>query len=255
MSAMRHRDRGPRSLLVVRHGESAGNVARDAAEADGLATIDIVERDMDVPLSPLGERQAAALGEWLDGLGRKRPTIALCSPYVRAVSTASIALEKAGLVEVPVILDERLREREFGALDRLTKRGIEERFPDEAAARARVGKFYHRPPGGESWCDVALRVRSVLDSMAREFDGERVMVVAHEVVVLQFCYVLEQMTEEEILSLARENPLANCSVTSFKSDGRRKSGAMRLDKFGTVVPMQEAGAPVTQEHDAAVAAH
>jgi broad specificity phosphatase PhoE len=254
MSAMRHRDRGPRSLLVVRHGESAGNVARDAAEADGLPTIDIVERDMDVPLSPLGERQAAALGEWIHGLRRKRPTLALASPYVRAVRTAEIALEAADLSDVPIVLDERLREREFGALDRLTKRGIEERFPDEAAARARVGKFYHRPPGGESWCDVALRVRSVLDSMAREFDGERVLVVAHEVVVLQFCYVLEHLTEQEILALAREHPLANCSVTSFKADRGRQSGAMRLERFGTAVPMEEAGAPVTREHDASVAA-
>src|SRR5689334_19853322 len=132
MSALRHKDRGPRSLLVARHGESSGNVARDAAEADGLAVIDIVERDMDVPLSPLGERQAVALGEWLRGLGRgKRPTITLSSPYVRAVSTARIALDAAKLGDVPVILDERLREREFGALDRLTKLGIEERFPDE----------------------------------------------------------------------------------------------------------------------------
>ncbi|MEY2588523.1 MAG: 2,3-bisphosphoglycerate-dependent phosphoglycerate mutase [Acidimicrobiaceae bacterium] len=252
---MRHRNRGPRSLLVVRHGESAGNVARDAAEAGGLATIDILERDMDVPLSALGERQAAALGVWLDRLGRDRPTIALSSPYARAERTAAIALETAGLSKVPIVLDERLREREFGALDRLTKLGIQQRFPEEATARLRVGKFYHRPPGGESWCDVALRVRSVLDSMAREFDGERLLVIAHEVVVLQFCYVLEHLTEHDILALAREHPLANCSVTSFVADRRRKSGALRLDTFGTAVPLEQAGAPVTREHDAAVASH
>ena len=55
----------PQGLWVVRHGESAGNVARDLAEAAQLEHIDIAERDMDVPLSPLGERQAIALGAWL----------------------------------------------------------------------------------------------------------------------------------------------------------------------------------------------
>src|SRR3954465_13823966 len=56
------RDRWPEALLLVRHGESAGNVARDDAEARGLATIDIAERDMDVPLSATGCEQAAAAG-------------------------------------------------------------------------------------------------------------------------------------------------------------------------------------------------
>ncbi|RYE92565.1 MAG: hypothetical protein EOO75_06385, partial [Myxococcales bacterium] len=41
----------PRALWLVRHGESAGNVARDAAEAAGLPLIDITARDVDVELS------------------------------------------------------------------------------------------------------------------------------------------------------------------------------------------------------------
>ncbi|MEY2449070.1 MAG: hypothetical protein QOH79_2546 [Acidimicrobiaceae bacterium] len=247
------RYRGPSSLLVARHGESEGNVARDFAEERGLPLIDIVERDMDVALSERGESQAAALGRWLRRLGRRRPTVALSSPYTRAVRTAEIALEAGRLTGVPLVLDERLREREFGALDRLTKVGIEERFPEEAKARARIGKFYHRPPGGESWCDVALRVRTMLDTMAREYDGERVLVVSHEVVVLQFCYVITRMTEQEILATASEHQLANCSVTSFVADRRRRTSAMRLVDFGAVTS-DEAEASVTNEPDVSVAA-
>jgi broad specificity phosphatase PhoE len=52
----------PASIWAVLHGESAGNVARDAAEAAGSTTIDIAGRDIDVPLSSLGERQSRALG-------------------------------------------------------------------------------------------------------------------------------------------------------------------------------------------------
>ncbi len=44
----------PQQLWIVRHGQSAGNVARDSAEAARLSLIDIAERDIDVPLSPLG---------------------------------------------------------------------------------------------------------------------------------------------------------------------------------------------------------
>ena len=53
----------PDRLWIVRHGESAGNVARDAAYATGLAVIDIAERDVDVPLSALGERQSQCRGQ------------------------------------------------------------------------------------------------------------------------------------------------------------------------------------------------
>ena len=58
--------------------------------------------------------------------------------------------------------DERLRERDFGAFDGMTGAGIREQYPDEAKRRDLLGKFYYRPPGGESWADVALRVRSLL---------------------------------------------------------------------------------------------
>ena len=53
--------RWPSKLWIVRHGESAGNVARDLAHASGDAIINIEWRDIDVPLSSRGEEQAAAL--------------------------------------------------------------------------------------------------------------------------------------------------------------------------------------------------
>jgi broad specificity phosphatase PhoE len=65
------------------------------------------------------------------------------------------------------IADQRLREKEFGILDRLTKFGITQRYPELAQQRSHVGKFYFRPPGGESWCDVILRLRSMLDTIVR----------------------------------------------------------------------------------------
>ena len=70
-------------LMLVRHGESAGNLARNLAESKKLSAIDIPMRDTDVPLSDLGERQALALGEWLrehQGL----PSVVISSPYLRA---------------------------------------------------------------------------------------------------------------------------------------------------------------------------
>jgi probable phosphoglycerate mutase len=249
---LRRTQRWPASLLLVRHGESAGNVARETAEASGHHLIDIAERDMDVPLSARGERQAAALGRWLGDLGRQRPTVVVASPYVRARRTAEIAVEVADL-DLEVLLDERLREREFGLLDGLTTAGIADRFPDEAERRARVGKFYHRPPGGESWADVGLRVRSALDSVTRTHPGERVMVVAHQVVVHMFRYVLDNLTEQEVLAMSRERELANCSVTTFRARRGRGADGMELVGVDDVGALVEDDAPVTHEPDVAMA--
>lgn len=248
----------PDLLYIVRHGESAGNVARDAAMEAGEPMIDIEIRDVDVPLSELGQRQATALGRWFGALPvRKRPNIVLTSPYLRARHTAGLIVDTAKMPEdtYSFVVDERLREKEFGVLDRLTAIGIRQHFPDQAEFRRRLGKFYHRPPGGESWCDVILRLRSVTEMISREYCGQRVLIVCHAVVVLCMRYLLEHMTESELLAIDKKQEIANCSVTLYEHDPKLgPRGNLRLQSFNFVAPLEEAGAPVTSEPDARVGA-
>jgi len=244
----------PGRLWVVRHGESSGNVAREAARLGGLTHIDIgAGRDVDVPLSPLGREQSGALGRWFAALPPdERPEIPLASPYLRALETARLIALEGGLAPdaCPLVADERLREKEFGILDRLTGEGIRRLHPEQAELRSSLGKFYHRPPGGESWCDVILRLRSSLDSIALHHAGARVLVVAHQVVVLCLRYLIEDMTEAEVLAVDREADVANCGVTEYAFDpalGRR--GALRLVRHNFVAPMLREGTPVTAAPD------
>ena len=238
----------PETLWVVRHGQSAGNVALEEAEAQGLERLDLAHRDVDVPLSELGERQAEALGAWIaEQPEDERPTVVYTSPYVRARQTADIALKAAGL-DLPRVVDERLREREFGAWDGLTRRGITAKFPEESERRTQLGKFYHRPPGGESWTDVLQRLRAALDDVRTDAQGERVMLVAHQVVVLLTRYVLEGMDEQSVLELDAEGEVINCSVTSYRYD--RDAGRLRLERYNEAAPVEEQDEPVTAEPDA-----
>ena len=244
----------PDCIWIVRHGESSGNVARRLAYESGTALIDIPERDVDVPLSALGEQQARALGHWFSRLPPdQRPTAVRTSPYARAVRTAELICEEASLdpEDMSFICDERLREKEFGILDRYTSSGISEHHPEQAALRLRLGKFYHRPPGGESWCDVILRLRSVIDTLTRDYRSERVLLVCHAVVMLCFRYLLERMTERQILDIDREDEVANCSVTHYAFDpSAGKRGKLVLREYNFVAPLREEGAPVTAEPDA-----
>jgi probable phosphoglycerate mutase len=248
----------PSRLWLVRHGESAGNVARDAAHAIGSENIDIKARDVDVPLSELGERQAAALGRWFESMSHvERPEVILSSPYLRARSTADAlraalnSCSQAG----DIVADERLREREFGVLDRLTKFGIQQRHPELAAARQLMGKFYFRPPAGESWCDVILRLRSVLDTVSLHYSDKRVLIVSHQVVVLCFRYLIEQLDEASILRIDAEGDVANCSVTEYVLEQMNGTdAALKLQRYNFIAPLEEGGAPVTSAPDAKVAA-
>ncbi|HEY0016593.1 MAG TPA: histidine phosphatase family protein [Longimicrobium sp.] len=249
--------RWPEVLWIVRHGQSAGNVASDAAHLAGLPMIDIALRDVDVPLSPLGEQQAAALGRWFAAMPEhERPTAVLSSPYLRAMRTAEHIRDAGGFAGpgIDIEADERLREKEFGILDRLTRHGVAERFPEQAEFRRLLGKFYHRPPGGESWCDVILRLRSALDTLSLHYRDDRVLIVCHQVVVLCLRYLLECMDEAQILAVDAAEEVANCSVTSFVFNPRLgHKGKMELDRFNFVAPLEDAGAPVTAKPDAPVA--
>jgi broad specificity phosphatase PhoE len=238
-----------RSLWLLRHGQSLGNLANDAARVQPVDRLDIAERDMDVPLSDLGIQQAAAFGSWLAKQpSDDRPEVVVTSPYLRAVETARHVVDRAGL-DVEIVADERLREREFGILDLLTHQGVVAEYPVEAARRDRIGKFYYRPPGGESWVDVALRLRSLRDSLVREYADQRVMVVTHEVPIIITRYLIERLDEAAALQLSRSGRLANCSLTAFVRD----DVGLRLDLDAWTAPLEQEDAPVTDEPDPAVA--
>jgi broad specificity phosphatase PhoE len=241
---------GPSALWLVRHGESQGNLADAQAHESGAGRLELDVRDPDVPLSPTGEEQADALGHWLAGLDRaEQPTTVLSSPFARAAATAERAVAASGL-DLTIRYDERLRERDFGAFDGMTRAGIIEEFPEEARRRDLLGKFYYRPPGGESWADVALRVRSLLATEALRHDGERLLCVSHQAVVMVFRYVVEELAESQLLEIDQEERIANASLTRYE---RRDDGEWELRQFNAVdhlVPGdRDAGADVTEEND------
>jgi broad specificity phosphatase PhoE len=242
--------RWPARLWIVRHGESAGNVARAAAYESGAERIELEHRDIDVPLSAAGREQAAALGHWFSRQPPgERPDVLLASPYLRAHDTARLFREAGGCdPDEPICLDERLREKEFGILDGLTTAGIAVHEPQQTELRRRLGKFYHRPPGGESWADVILRLRSLMDTVALHYSGRSVMIFAHQVVVLCLRYILEGMTEEEVLAVDRAERIGNCSLTEYRFDPEAgKDGGLVLVRFNAVEAIAVEDAPITAQ--------
>ncbi|KAA9149469.1 histidine phosphatase family protein [Microbacterium lushaniae] len=225
-----------KTLWLVRHGESVGNVAATRAEREGLERIPLDIRDADVPLSPTGEEQAAALGRWLDE-HRADVGVYWVSPYFRARQTLAIALgDEAAVVGV----DERIRDRELGILDLLTTKGVARLYPEEAQRRRHLGKFYHRPPGGESWADVALRLRSFLSDLLSRPE-ESALIVVHDAVVTLIAALLLNLQEEELLAFAAANPVLNASLSRLD----RADGVWGVTSFADVSHLQEEGADVT----------
>lgn len=214
---------GPDELTLVRHGESLGNIADAEARERGAEKLDLSPRDADVTLSDTGRRQADALGEWLAGQG-VHPTLVISSPFARALETAQRCVEPTGL---EVVLDERLRERDLGLFDGLTGHGVRSSYAEEAARQRKVGKFYYSPPSGESWADVVLRARSLLTDLRHGFEGARVWMFTHQAVIMSFRYVLEGLTEEELLEIDRTSHIPNASLTTY----RRSEAGLELVRF------------------------
>ncbi len=134
--------------------------------------------------------------------------------------------------------------------DGLTTIGIREQFPKEAAHRAKMGKFYHRPPGGESWADVILRLRSVLNTINLHYADRRVLVVCHQVVVLCMRYILEELTEGQILAIDKQAEILNCGICAYDFDPSEQGLCVpTLAVWNLGAPMEAEGTPQTAEPD------
>jgi broad specificity phosphatase PhoE len=221
-------------LIAVRHGQSRSNELIIAANREGRAeVVGLPDRDADVPLSTRGEAEAAAFGRWVASLPPdEAPELVVASPYRRARDTAAAALAELAAAgrPVPALLDERLRDREIGIFTLMTEAAAVAAHPTEVARRKATGSFYYRAPGGESHVDVALRLRSFLADLARIARGKRVLLVAHDSVVVLLRYVIEGLSEADLEQIAAAGGIRNASVTRWRCDG----GALRLVDFNRV---------------------
>ncbi|XVV14743.1 histidine phosphatase family protein [Actinoplanes sp. CA-131856] len=210
-------------LVLVRHGQSLANVAFPDADAKGLLEAEVSGRDAEVPLTELGQRQAAALGEWLGQLPESdRPQVVITSPYLRARETWRLAAEASG-VDLPApVTDDRLVDRLLGDLEMMTRAAVADRFPGEAQRRTDAGEYRYAPPNGESFADIEVRLGAFLDDLNRDHDGQRVIVVAHDAVVLMMRAVIEKLDWDQILAAERAaGSVRNASLSRFvEVDGR-----------------------------------
>lgn len=221
----------PQTLWLVRHGESAANLAARTAEHAGDLDVPLPFRDMDTPLTAKGEAQAEALGRWFQD--QVKPDVILASPYARTRQTTALFCAQLSEADRPQLrFDERLRERERGVFDGLTKAGVKERLRAEHEKREFLGKFYHRAPGAESWCDVVQRLRAVVDRVLTQHAGQTVMIVTHEVVIYCLRYILEELDEAQILAIDAASDIANCGVTEYAASA--DTGRLALTRFNVV---------------------
>lgn len=212
----------PAELIAVRHGQSTANAAFAEAERTGALTVPITDRDADLPLTLLGHAQAAAAGRRICA---HPPDLVYCSPYRRTRETLAAilgSLSDAGSPVPTVRYDERLRDRDTGSWEMLTSARLRRDYPQEMARRDHVGPFYFRPPCGENFPDVALRVRSLLHDALPAAQGRRLLVVAHDAVVLMLRLILDEMDEASLRRVVDAGGVVgNCTLTRWTSDGAR----------------------------------
>ena len=220
----------PSHLVIVRHGESERNKAKDAAKrGTEVHSFGSGLRDLDTELTQKGHLHALAVGEHL--VKNYRFDTVFSSPYRRTMETTEEIISK--MTHKPLVVEEeRIREIEFGILDGLMPKGIKAKFPEEDARREREGKYWYRPPGGESRPDVALRVQSFLGTLTRDYREKSVLIVCHSVVVLIFRRLLERWGETEYMKVDEEDDVKNCSLTIYDYDRKRKK--LVLNVYNTI---------------------
>jgi len=215
----------PAEIVFLRHAESQANLNELKIERGLLERYpkDLLSvRDADIELTERGVAQARATGRYL---AEHFGPFDYCyvSPWTRTRQTFTHVLdayqdEQRETMRRYTRFEERLREREMGLLNWLTREEIAERYPDEARRREIDGMYFYRPNGGESWADVSLRLDAVLTSIYRDRPGCRLLVVAHAVVVLCFRKLLQRLDETEILRINSVDGPHNCSINRFAYD-------------------------------------
>ncbi|OGC44451.1 hypothetical protein A2V54_00320 [candidate division WWE3 bacterium RBG_19FT_COMBO_53_11] len=209
----------PLELVFVRHGESEGNVATDAAEHGDSSyfTKEFSQRHSSTyDLTPRGVGQSRAAGKWITAnINGGKFDAYYCSTYVRARKTAGYL----GLPGARWYIRDYIREHDWGNLDAMTDEERWAKYP-EVMRKRDISKFYFASPGGESMADMAVRVRvGILTTLYRDLPNGRGIVVTHGNVMWPIRIIMEGWLPEEFQALRdRHDPkdkIYNCQILQY----------------------------------------
>jgi broad specificity phosphatase PhoE len=243
----------PKTLNIIRHGQSTYNALKHKKAADplyqefrakfsaaikGVVAGDVLgwgvpdavramavelqgryclnASDFAVPLTDEGVEQARVTGRHLKG-AEQLPDVILYSPYLRTRQTLEGLIEGWGeLAEVKTYEEDRLREQDHGIATLYADWRIFHVFnPEQAVFFRQQGPYWYRYPQGESVSDVKDRVRSLIDTTVREHAGLRVLWVSHHLTKLSIRSNLERLTPEQFIHLDEHEKPINCGVTTY----------------------------------------
>lgn len=233
----------PRDLILVRHGQSEGNIANTwsrAGDHSAFTTEFLNRHSTRLRLTNQGRAQAKAAGEWLKANGLTHFDRHYVSEYARAVETAALL----DLPDAQWFMDFQLRERDHGRMDILPDNVRQEQFAEYLRYRE-MHLLYAPLPDGESVAQVCDRLRSnIVSTLHRELEGKRVIIVSHGDIMRAFRIIFERITADEyhVLDQANEPPfrIGNGQIIHY-SRVNPADPAQVLPHFGwvrSVNPMQ-----------------
>jgi len=229
-------------LILVRHGESEWNAAG------------IYQGWSDVPLSPLGERQAAATARALAGRRDIRPVAVYASPLARALRTGAAISGAFGLATIP---HPGLREINVGAAAGLTHAEIGRRWPGGEERRRALG-LDDGWPEGETGRAFHARVVATIDEIvarhaaAGDGVGEAAVIIASHGGTIRFALAYLRGDEPGAWP---DLPIGNCSLSevAIGRGGRRVLTIDARDHLGewrgASIARHGEGEPATREED------
>src|SRR5881392_1038103 len=183
-------------VFMVRHGATVMSAEDRFAGAT------------DVALSDEGREQIRRLAE---RLSHEKIATVYASPLGRTLETAQIL---AAPHKLEVQTRDGLREISHGRWEQMTRREVEEKFPDEAAAWEK-DPYTFAPAGGESGLAVTARALPVLMDIVREHPASNVLVVSHKATIRLLLSSLIGFDPRRYRDTLDQNPAA-LNIVDFK---------------------------------------
>lgn len=215
-------DKDSAHFWLVRHGETAWNAQRR------------LQGWRDIPLNDAGKEQALQLARHLaSGNFSPRIDAVLSSDLARAHETA---LTATAHLELPVITNPALRERNYGVYEGKTLTIVRGR-------RAGLTDFDLRDPtapvkDGEVLQDFAQRIRDAFETLAHEHRGQNVLVFSHGGVI----DIVWRLTQQLDLDVFRPDPIVNASINEFRISRRQD---WQLVDWGQTGHLDQPALPLT----------